>query len=277
MYGEPVLERYRTCWIESIGLMRRRYLFMPFLGIFAAKIIPLVLVFWFWHPLFSSFMTPIIKSLGGEALLHYPEHIRLLPNVFRFMEIVVMIVVGFAMLGWAVFLLVDAIQGRRYRAVKYGGEVALFVPPILVIGLSFVLCVLGVPFLFEWLADQFDRPKLQMLLLATGQLGGFAAEVLLIYSLFFLRQVRGKALTAMKTSINFARANLAITVLLVGTAVLIQKPFELLAGDAGSLVARMQGDLVLVYLLLGTAVEVFAHFFLMASTTWIAITAMSEK
>ena len=85
MLNDPILERYRDCWTTSLGLMRRRYLYAPFLAIFAVKIIPLLLGFWYWHPLIAPVMTPIIKSLGGEAILHYPEHIT---NVIMFLLVI---------------------------------------------------------------------------------------------------------------------------------------------------------------------------------------------
>jgi hypothetical protein len=274
---DTVLERYAAAWRVWIGLLRRRHLFAPFLLIFAAKVIPLVLVFWYWRPPFSFFMPPIIESLWGEPMLHYPEHIESLAITFRLIEIVVMLAIGFAALGWAVFLLVDAIGGRRYRMVKYGGEIAILVPQILLIGLLFVLGVLGVPYLFDWIADQFDRPKLELLLRMAGRGGGFAVEVLLIYSLFFLREVRGNSVNAVKESVKFARENLWVTALLVGTALLMVAPFDLMARDAGALLVKLQGEMVFVYLLLGAVVEVFSLFFLMASTTWLAMVSLNEE
>jgi hypothetical protein len=55
------------------------------------------------------------------------------------------------------------------------------------------------------------------------------------------------------------------------------KPFDLLAQDTGTHLANLRGGLVFVYLLLGTAAEALSFFFLIASTTWLAMSSMFRE
>ena len=77
----------------------------------------------------------------------------MLPDIYRTIDIFIMITIGFVMYGWAVFMIMDAIEGRLLRPVKFLGDVAVLGSSILLIGFVFVACALIVPFLIGNLAE----------------------------------------------------------------------------------------------------------------------------
>ncbi|UCG52872.1 MAG: hypothetical protein JSW58_04770 [Candidatus Latescibacterota bacterium] len=270
MSPEEIAERYIECWKETFSLYKKHVLLVPFFVIAGVKILFLLLVYFCWHPLVSGFMAPTLESLAGEEFLHFPMHILALPRVFGVINAFVMLALGFVMLAWAVFMIDDAIEGKRYRLVNYAGQVSICIPSILLIGFVFLALAAGVPWLLEKIAARVPLGRLLMLVGPLAIFVSLAVRVLLVYSLIFLKYLRGRAFPALKRSVGFANARLPLTVLVVFTAWMIQKPFEFLGSRSSFLVESSKSEWVAIYLLLGIIVEIFALFFLFVSTTSIA-------
>ncbi len=268
---EAIVEQYIECWTETGRLLRKPVLLIPFIVLAIRKTVALLLVHYFWHPAVSGFMVPALKSLVGEEFIHFPTHIFEFPDVYHVIDMTLTLVVGFLLFGWAVFMIADAIEGTRYRLINYAGQVSVCIPSILLIGIIFVACGSGIPFLLGELSELTNRVKLQWMIALIAFVIGFGGKVLLVYSLVFLRYVRGRAFPALSRSINFSKSRLAVTAMVVATVLIIQKPFEYVASRTEILVRSSHSDWVMGCLLLGIVVETFALFYLFVATTLIAV------
>jgi hypothetical protein len=269
---EFTLQRYVQGWAEALGLARRPVLFLPLFVIALVKVAVLLLMYYFWHPSIAGFMVPTLKSLAGERMLHFPDHVWALPDAFRVVEIGVMVVIGIVMVGWSVFMMIDTMEGKRYGVARYAGEVIVSIPSLLLIGLCFAACVLGIPLMLEWVGKGMaERPKLQLLILTSALGVSFYAEVFLAYSLYYLKTQRGSGFSAVRGSVRRARRDFALTAGVVLTVFVFEKPLEYLASEAVSLVANLHEERVLVYLLAKVLLGVLTTFFLFGAVTSIAM------
>ncbi len=278
MPEEPTLERYLRSWSNAFALARYPGLYWPFLLLAAVKITLLVLAGLFWLPGLSSVVAPILGSLAGEEALHFPNHIKMLPDIYHAIDIFVMITIGFVICGWAVFMMVDALEERFFRPLKYLGDVAVFIPSILIIGFVFAAGSLVAPYLIEQLAALFfRRPKIQFLILMSAIFVNFGFHVLFVYALIFLKAYGGTAFGAMGRSIAFARDHLSLTATIVITVLVIRWPFAHLAEDTGTLLVTGRAEWVVIYLVLAILIDVIATFYLFASTTVIVVDDHRKK
>jgi hypothetical protein len=251
-----------------LALARRSVLFVPFVSIAVAKSLVLLAMYFFWHPVLAGFMVPTLRSLGGEEVLHFPAHVRNFPEMFQIAEVLLLVLFGFAMTSWTVFLIADTLEGRRRQFVTYAGEVAVLTPAIVIIALCFAGGTVGIPMGLDWAAGEFEkRPKIQFLLSSGALAAGFVTTVILGYSLFFLRSAKGGAFAALRASFSYAREHLTLTSLVVLTVFVPEKILENLAFDSGSLVSNLREGWVPGFLFLGVLLEVVTSFFLFGALT----------
>lgn len=269
---ESVIELYLRCWSDVLELARRLVGFVPFALVAAGKSAALVLMYFFWHPLFAGFMVPALRTFGGEDVLHFPAHVITFPVLFQASEIVVVILFGFAMTVWAVFVMADALGGKRQSWSAAAGNVALLTPSVVVIALCFAGGTIGVPMALNRLAEELARrPKFQFLLWAGALGAGFLARVYLAYCPYFLRSAKGGAVGAIRESIRCARRNFGVTLLIVMTAFVPEKVLEYLASDAGAFVNNLRPEWVPALLFFKIVIEVLTSFFLFGAATSIAL------
>ncbi|MEJ2722904.1 MAG: hypothetical protein P8181_17465, partial [bacterium] len=168
-------------WPDAVALSRHAGLFWPFVILAAIKLALLLLAGLFWLPGLVGVVAPILGSLAGEDALHFPSHMKMLPDIYRVADIFVMITIGFAVYAWAVFMMMDAVDERFFRPFRYLPEVAVVLPSILIIGFVFVTGSLIAPFLLDRLGAVFYRhPKLQLLVLISSVFVNFAFHVLFV-------------------------------------------------------------------------------------------------
>jgi hypothetical protein len=211
MSGQTILLLYVRGWVDAVSLLRRPVHVVPFLLVALLKLIPLLVVSFLSHPLIAGFSVPSVRTVFGEAAVHYPQHVVMLVDMYRAIDITVLLLFGFAMYGWAVLAMTDTLQGRPVRATGYGLHIVASLPSLLVIGVLFVLITFGIPVLLEHVTEPLRRPKLVQLLTFTAVALWVAAMSFLIYAFFFLGQAPFRPFEIIRRSIRFAAKRFAMT------------------------------------------------------------------
>jgi hypothetical protein len=69
-------------WIESVRGLRQRGVILPFLVLAGLQSALVLLFTQFYQPVLSWFLVPLLRLLGGGAVLHYPQFFAVLPALF---------------------------------------------------------------------------------------------------------------------------------------------------------------------------------------------------
>lgn len=274
MAGTTNLTLYLRGWRDGASLLRRPIVVAPFLLLAFIRLLPLLCVSYFSHPLVSGFSVPVVRSLFGEAALHYPQHIQMLSGMYRSIDIALLSLVGVPVIAWAVFMMADLLERKTIRLGITGGRVLWSTPALLVIGVLLVLLSYGIPFWLGELIGMTDRPKL-ILLMRLSALGLWVLlTTLVIYSFFFLSRGSVGLLGALARSIRFARARFEVTVSVLLTFLVLQAP-------SGYLVSHLlvphvgQPDPLMSVILLKLFFDSISVFYLFAATTSVAASGKS--
>ncbi|MCK5406417.1 MAG: hypothetical protein KAJ37_03145, partial [Candidatus Krumholzibacteria bacterium] len=183
-----LLLRYMKCWEEALAMLRSPSVLGPFFIFAALQFLVLVCLTLFSVSPLSVVMVPVVKLLGGEEALHYPMHMILLPQMYHQVYLPLAILVGFALFGWAVSLMVDYyertgvdIPGLKRRPT------ASMIPSLVVLGLIYVGVITAVQLSFSYIGSTLPVGGAAPLVSVVGGVAlVVAVQALLIYSVFFL-------------------------------------------------------------------------------------------
>jgi hypothetical protein len=70
-------------WIFALRSLRRPQVREPFFIVGGLQLILLLALGNFHSVALAGFMAPVVRALGGEAALHYPDHFWALPEIYR--------------------------------------------------------------------------------------------------------------------------------------------------------------------------------------------------
>ena len=213
-------------------------------------------------------MVPVVKLLGGEEALHYPMHMILLPQMYHQVYLPLAILVGFALFGWAVSLMVDYyeragvdIPGLKRRPT------ASMIPSLVALGLIYVGVITAVQLAFNYIGSTLPVGLAALLVSVVGVALVLAVQALLIYSVFFLVTRTSNPLEAVGLSARYGLKHPGLTVMIVLTVLLIHLPVDFLSARADKIALKFDPQLVVVLLSVGIVFEILTNFFLFASTT----------
>ena len=271
MTAEAKIREYADTWTVTILLAKSPVVWVPFAILAALKAVPLVLLYYFWKPSFSGFMMPAIQSLFGEGVVHFPMHVLRLPEMYRTVDMVVTVAVGFVLVGWAVIMMTDRLEGNSIRSGRYVAPTLFLIPPLLVVGFVFVAGVKGVPALISILNGSISNLRFQMLLTLAGLGASLAIKGMLAYCPSYLVLRRGRVLSALGMSYRCARTESWITTMIVLTGWVITAPLDYIVSNPVRLMQDWGPDSVLTVLLVGVFLETLGLFYLFASATAIAM------
>ena len=263
-----LLLRYMKCWEEALAMLRSPSVLGPFFIFAALQFLVLVCLTLFSVSPLSVVMVPVVKLLGGEEALHYPMHMILLPQMYHQVYLPLAILVGFALFGWAVSLMVDYyeragvdIPGRTRRPT------ASMIPSLVVLGLIYVGVITAVQLSFSYIGTRLPVGVAGPLVSLVGVAVVVAVQALLIYSVFFLVTRTSNPLEAVGLSARHGLKHPGLTVMIVLTVLLIHLPVDFLSSRADKIALKFDPQLVAVLLSVGIVFEILTNFFLFASTT----------
>ena len=252
-------------------ILRSPSVLAPFIIFAAIQFLVLVCLGAFSVPPLSTVMVPIVERLGGEEALHYPMHMVMLPRLYHQLYLPVAVVVGFALFGWGVSLMVDHYDRAGEAVPRRGqGRFRKLIPSTMVVGFVFVAVVTAIQLIASKVSAGVANEWASRLAWLGGMVLVFVFQALTIYSLYFLVTRTGNPLRAIAESIRFGRSHLAMTSALVITVFLIHLPVSYLTQRADRVVLKFNPELVFVLLAVGIVLEIATNYFLFASTTSVA-------
>jgi hypothetical protein len=272
-----IISKYFRCWEETILLTKRPVLLLPFIVLALVEVSVLVSIVWFIHPPFSFFMPGLVKMIAGEQVLHYPSHLVLLPGLYQLILAPIMVVFGFALLGWGVFMIMDHYRGSLHGARFYLETVAWNMPGFSLIGLLFMGLVVGAPLGLSHAAGSLDPGILRSIVGELSGVWGFVWEVFLIYALVFMRLYPESAGKAIAKGFGFAKRRFIVTALVVATVALIHKPFEYLISSATAVAIKFKPELLVSVIVFDIIAEVITNYFLFVSISYLAATSLWKR
>ena len=97
---------------RTLAQMRSGRLWIPWLALFGAQLAALLVLIGFAHPALSWCMTPLVGALAGGAALHYPGFFRALPALHARADVVLAVLPGALVVGWATGLFAARWRGE---------------------------------------------------------------------------------------------------------------------------------------------------------------------
>ena len=272
-------EQIAIAWhafLRTLALLARPALWAPWLVLAAAQAGVLGLIWWFAHPLVSSFMAPLVRAVGGADALHYPDIFSHMPGLFSRADMILIATLGAVVLGASSRLFANAHTGTDLRpgralasALKQAFTLIVVLLPfnallaLLSMGLAFVVTGQG------WLLER------------AGYLFGLAASVMLQAFFLYATQVvmlerRGIRGTFNALSRTWGHGFFAA--LILGSLMLLPLlPLHFLSGQTARIVDRGSPDLIGVMVLLQIAVAVGVGFVLNGSATLVYLSTMTRR
>lgn len=265
-----LIRAYLRCVKEAVFLLRRPVVVIPFVLLGMCKLGVLLLLRYYMHPPLSYFMIDIVRIVGGEASLHYPSHLVMLPYLYQLMTMPV-IVGGFVLFGWGVFMISDCIDDTLLSQRKYIEKVVWNMPAFLFVGILYTALAISVPFVISLGAEKIGNPAGQALLARFAWLLGLAARMTLVYALLFIKLYRDDLVGAIRAGISFAIRRLLLTVMILLSISIVHAPLGYLTGHSHAAAMTFSPERILWYVIIGIVVEVFTNYFMFAATTYLAI------
>jgi hypothetical protein len=242
-------------WIETTRNLGRGRLWGPFLTFWLVQALTILLLTQFHRALLAPILVPILKSLGGEAILHYPVFYLALPSVFTVIALFLDLLIGAWTLG-AGFLLfwqadrpAEPFRGAFGRAGRSYGRLVLARLPLVVL---LVLLLFGLPRLL--LAGSTDVPGSTLRSIRYGSvLIGSILEGLFLYApLAILVEGRG-VWGALRRSFSVAGRIPLATLGAVLIPNLIQIPISAVFRRSDLIVRNLTPEII-AWVLVGAAV-----------------------
>lgn len=241
---------------------------LPFLVFGVVQALVLAALAFFTTPALASLTVPMVRALGGEAALHYPTSFVLLPATYRMVYLPLVATVGFGLWSLGVWSMIahhdvgERSGPRSFRAA---------LPNIVLVGIIFVAVTVAVGRGLA-LATAALEPGIVSKLATLGILAVTAcAQALLVYAPAVLRLRGGNALSAVRTSMRYARRMFLPTALVIATVLVMHVPVDWLIGNADALVGRFRPEIVFHLMVGSIALEVITAYLLFAGVVALAL------
>lgn len=260
---------------DAVAMLKSPSILLPFIIFAGIQCVLLIACAFFTVPPLSSVMVPVVEWVSGEKALHYPMHFVLLPSTYHLLYLPLVVVIGFVFIGQAVFLMGDYYQRQGSRMKQRPGFLGS-VPSMVVIGLVYVVLATAPSLLFDYLAGVVANVWGSRLLSASGVIIGMVFQVLLVYSLLFLRTGGRRAFGAIKQSVVYAGERFWLTFLLVLTVYLVHRPIDYLLNRPDNVVLKFDPEMVFFLLLSGIVLELVTSYMLFSCTASVVLSKRED-
>lgn len=131
----------RLLWEMSFSLMARYpKIFLPYIILILLEVCLLIFLFLSYLPIFSPLLAPPIKVFFGEIYLHYPYNLVLLPTIFDYGDMVLVLIFAPLISGMTVSMVY---QAKENNSPKFGSNFLLGIKKYLILlGLWIIVAIL---------------------------------------------------------------------------------------------------------------------------------------
>jgi hypothetical protein len=179
-----------TTNVNSIAsLQRYQNIFIPFLILIFIQLLILEIMYFAPRYPLNLFFGPLIKKIWGDAYMHYPWNLALLPKLFQNIQIPLFIFISSFMVAAGIGILNDINDGRK-------GEVATGFRKALKSYLHIVLAA-GLTFVFVWaLYKLFNLVYGRALIIGSTKGIKYFIKVFIVYGAPYFTLMLGALATA---------------------------------------------------------------------------------
>ena len=229
-----------------------------------------------FYPL-SIVFGPIIKTLWGEAFLHYPFNFSLMPKLFYYSQITVYIFIDSLLSGMAIWMVFQANEGKKPKLIdslkkalsKYvtlaGFLAAIFLIVYLVNYGEKLLIFKSVK--LKFMASMIDSGMLDFALVFLNFFIILFVEMIFAFAMPFAVLEDKRFFKALGGSLILAKKLFLTVFILIAVPTLTLLPFSLLKTGLSALVDKTLPEITLLVLGLSVIVTVFIDSIVTVSLT----------
>jgi hypothetical protein len=252
-------------------LAARPRLWFPFLALCAAQLAALGLLVSFHHPLLLPVGAPLLKSMGGNEMVHYPILFYGLPAAVLRVNLFLAILLESFTSGVATLLFATAFSGGSYRDAW--SIVGRRYPSLLLLGVVAVGLTYALSFLPPLVPPQQFATDPAM---RWGTRGGMlflnaVLQTLFAYSTAWVVLKGYGPIRALAEGMTLGLRMFLPTFLVVLVATVLLFPFDFLAGRPDFLVQKLRPEVITWLLGLRSAAQIVVGFFLTGALTYLFV------
>ncbi len=266
------VNRILSDFLDALGstrvALRSPTVLMPFVGFGVIQMIIVWALASFPNRTLAPVLVPLVRALGGEQALHYPQHFILLPGIFHRVYIPLVAVVGFALWTLAVWWIVDRHEvGRRLPAPPFVRRL----PDAILVGVVFTVVSVALGRAVAMVASRMPPG-----IVATGAtIGGMlviaCAQAFLVFAPVVLR-IRGvRAIEAIRVGFRYGARVFGSTALIIFIVLVLHAPLDYLIGNAENVALHFRPETVFYLQMLSIALEVVTAYLLFATVVGLAL------
>ena len=245
-----------------VGLFNVR-LWPPYLIVLGLMLALLFACVNMWSGLFAGWIIPLMTFASSDAVLHYPQHMALLPLVFERLNLIISLLVESVLTAAAVLMFVAF--WRREKISFMESLKAAFKQYFKLLIVWIVVFIL-IYLLFMWLPELFRRwvegsPR-RMAALSMGMQGLSALlRSLFIYVIPFLMISRRGLGGSFTGSFRMFFGNFFMTLFLVGIPQIFVLPLVYALQNTGTIVSKFNPDILIWMTALLAVILTLVNFF----------------
>lgn len=268
----------RKNWVASFNLMATEPIVMlPFVFIAFLEGMALELIYYFPRKPWANVAGPIISKFFGEALMHYPGNLVILPKLFHYAQVVIYVFCGVCLTAIAVNIFYNIMMGPALQtSALIKNALKRYLPflgfGLIVIALMFLLKKADL-FIFLKLMDPISEDLPQILRKLTPFMLTFflfltniILKVFLVLTIPILVIKEKPLLKALTRSIKIGFNNFSSIFTLIFLPLLVYLPLALLKTDSAKLIDKTFPELNLYILIIGIILAIFVECFVTLST-----------
>jgi len=263
--------------VRTLARLGRPAVWAPFTPLALLEFGALVVLIGFAHPLVSWIMAPLLRRAGGEALLHYPNVLRQLPDLYGRVDLLLGATVGAVVVGAGTRVFADQFAGRRDRPGAALREATRRAPALILVSAPFNLLAYLLSSGLGWLIAHRQSGALVHRFADLIVLGG----TVVLQSLFFYVacdvMLAGRGVIGTLANVPHAAARGFWAALLVGALLALPLlPLQSLAGHSALIVERGTPELVGWLMAAEAAIGLVLWFALAGSATLAYLTLVDH-
>ena len=263
----------RSVWSMTFKMARKRpCMILPFFVTAVFNAVALTVLFYSPRYPLSRIFAPLIKAFSNVRYLHYPANFLLLPKMFYYMQIGIMLTVGVLMFGMAVSLILHVSVGEKPRIAGSFNKSArryFTLAGIWIIAFIISFAVMRVPM---WLVVKFfSGSALAPIIFRVARYGGLLCilviEAFLVFSYPAAIIEKRKLFSSIKRSFFTSKKVFLTMLILIFTPRIFEIVLIIIRRRLMSYAFGTVPEATLIILGVGIAVAFIADFLVMASIT----------
>jgi hypothetical protein len=253
-------------------------LWPPFLLYLAVTILLVYMIQSMFSPLLSGWLIPLVIAVSSEQVLHYPQHLVMLPSVFQWLNVVPSLLVESVLMATAILMFAAYFGGKKPRFRDSLKEAFQHYPRIVLVWfVNFVLVLVLFLVLPELFRDfTVGSPRRQMAL--TVGMQGLSALLtsLFIYAIPLLTIARESLAGAFLGSFRLFFRNFFTTYLLVVIPQILIMAVSLLLQNYDTIIDKFHPRVMLGLTYFYGMCLVFTNFFVFGAIVRFLLRISSE-